>query len=136
MPLSGTLKDLSLANLVQLQCNEQHPARVRLVRRGREGTLFFANGELIHASVDNLTGEDAVYELLGWDDGEFHVIDDAAALPRNVNMAWNALLLEGLRRLDEARAERHAALEATLQGMKGREGLRAALMVTAAVRSG
>jgi hypothetical protein len=107
MPLDGTLKGLSLPNLVQLQCTEQKRALVNLKRRAAEGLLVFVDGELIYASVGSLTGENAVYALIIWDDAAFHVSNDVAVLPeRNVNTPWQTLVLEGLRRADEINIER------------------------------
>lgn len=139
MPLDGTLKDLSLPSLIQLQCAEQRRVHVRLTRSGRTGELVFAGGELIHASVEallgvagsaTLTGDAAVYELLTWEEGEFHVSDGLSALPaRTVVTPSNALLLEGLHQLDERRAERNATLEQALKNMKAQHALRRAIVV-------
>ena len=73
MSLIGTLKDLSLFNLVQLHCCERQQAQVSLVRADCEGRLIFAGGELVFASVGSLAGEEAVHELLTWEDGDFRV---------------------------------------------------------------
>lgn len=129
MPLTGTLRDLSLPNLVQVQCSEQTQARVVLTRGTHQGTLVFTNGELIYASVDNLTGADAVYELLTWEEGDFRVDDQVPNVERNVTVPWSALLIEGLRRADEARAERDSVLEAHLRALKDKPGVRGALVV-------
>lgn len=129
MPLTGTLRDLSLANLVQVQCSEQNQARVVLTRGKRQGTLIFAHGELIYAQLGTLTGEDAVYELLTWEEGDFRVDDQIPSLERNVTMPWSALLIEGLRRADEARAERDTFLQARLATLKDKPGVRGAQIV-------
>jgi hypothetical protein len=128
MPLNGTLQDLSLPNLVQLQCGEQRPAEVRLVRRGREAILGFANGELVHARVGSRTGEEAIYELVGWEDAEFQVTYSITPLEQNLFTPWTALLLEGMRRLDETRAQRDPAYEALAQKLGQQRGLLAALV--------
>jgi hypothetical protein len=131
MALNGTLQTLSLPNLIQLHCGQQQNALVRLVRPGREGTLAFANGELIHASAGTLTGEQALTELLAWEDGEFHVTDGIDFLPpRNVNAPWSMLLLDALHRIDEARAERNAAAEALLRQSKSRKEFRDAVLTS------
>lgn len=148
MPLEGTLNDLSLPSLIQLQCSERRRSQVRLAHAGRTGELIFAEGELIHARVATplggagsatLTGDAAVYELLTWEGGEFHVSDGLGTLPaRTVNVPANALLLEGLRQLDEKRAGRNEvqtsrhlamALETALSSLKSQPGLRGALVV-------
>ncbi len=139
MPLEGTLNDLSLPSLIQLQCSERRRSQVRLAHAGRTGELIFAEGELIHASVATplggtgsatLTGDAAVYELLTWEEGEFHASDGLGTLPaRTVDVPANALLLEGLRQLDEKRAGRSEALETALHSLKRQPGLRGALVV-------
>jgi predicted regulator of Ras-like GTPase activity (Roadblock/LC7/MglB family) len=107
MPLEGTLKDMSLPNLVQLQCSENKRARITLTRRNVQGALVVDAGELVHAMAGPLTGENAVYELLAWDEGNFQVNDSLAEVPtRNVNTPWQSLVLEGLRRSDEVKSER------------------------------
>jgi len=130
MPLVGTLRDLSLPNLVQLQCSEQNEAQVYLTHQGHEGKLVFSNGELVYASVDDKLGEAAVYELLTWEDAQFQVKTDPTSVERNVETSWGSLLLEGLRLADEQRAERDSVLEASLRSLKGKQGLRAALVAS------
>lgn len=129
MPLSGTLRDLSLPNLVQVQCSEQSRARVTLTRGAHQGTLIFENGDLVFAHADQLAGENAVYELLTWEEGDFRVDDQVPAFERNITLPWRALLMEGLRRADEARAERDSVLEKSLRELKGKQGIRGALVV-------
>jgi predicted regulator of Ras-like GTPase activity (Roadblock/LC7/MglB family) len=128
MSLIGTLKDLSLFNLVQLHCCERQQAQVSLMRGNCEGRLIFAGGELVFAGVGGLAGEEAVHELLTWEDGDFRVDYEPTPVVRNVQTPWSVLLLEGVRRLDEARAERDTRLEATLRSMKGTQGLRATVL--------
>ncbi len=132
MPLSGTLRDLSLPSLIQLQCGEQRPAEVRLLRRGREAILGFANGELVHARVGSRAGDEAIYELVGWEDAEFQVNYSTSPLEQNVMTPWTALLLEGMRRLDESRDQRNPAYDALVQKLSQQRGLLAALVFSRA----
>ncbi len=132
MPLTGTLQDLSLPSLVQLQSAEQRQTQVRLNRGGAEGMLYFAGGELVHASLGRLTGADAVYELLTWEDGNFVVTEDVQVPEPNVDVPWSSLLLEGLRRLDEVRAERDSAVQAALQQVRRQPDVHGVLLVNAA----
>jgi predicted regulator of Ras-like GTPase activity (Roadblock/LC7/MglB family) len=129
MPLTGTLHDLSLANLVQVQCSEQHQAQVTLTRGPYKGTLVFADGELIFARANDQVGENAVYELLTWEEASFRVENEAIPSERNVTTPWSALLIEGLHRADESRAERDTKLETHLRDLQGKQGIRAALVV-------
>jgi hypothetical protein len=129
MPLTGTLRDMSLPNIVQFQCSEQNQAQVILTRNAHKGTLIFASGELVYARADELSGEDAVYELLTWDQASFRVDNEAVAVERNVTTPWGALLIEGLRRADESQAERDRAMEIRLRSLIDKHGMRAALVL-------
>ncbi|MCJ7716484.1 MAG: DUF4388 domain-containing protein, partial [Anaerolineales bacterium] len=54
--------------------------------------------------TEGLTGEDAVYSLLSWEDGSFKLIMGAEPRSRTIDKSWSGLLLEGMRRIDESTA--------------------------------
>jgi predicted regulator of Ras-like GTPase activity (Roadblock/LC7/MglB family) len=101
MPVEGSLKELSLTNIIQLNCTEMNTARVSLKYQEREGVLCFAEGAIVHAETGDLVGEEAVYELLSWSGGSFVVETGVVPAERTVTTNWNMLLLDGMRRLDE-----------------------------------
>jgi predicted regulator of Ras-like GTPase activity (Roadblock/LC7/MglB family) len=105
MPVEGSLKELSLPNIIQLNCAEMNTARLSLRHGTREGIICFAEGAIVHAEVDDLVGEEAVYELLSWPDGSFVVETGVLAPERTISASWNELLLEGIRRIDEGEPE-------------------------------
>jgi predicted regulator of Ras-like GTPase activity (Roadblock/LC7/MglB family) len=111
MPLEGSLEELSLTNIIQVNCNEMNTATVRLAREDDEGLLCFAEGAIVHAAVGHLVGEEAVYELLSWPDGSFIVEQDKPAPQRTISGNWNSLLLEGIRRIDESELSAAEAVE-------------------------
>jgi len=97
----GNLRSLSLPSIVQINCAERNQARLRLKRQGSEGSLFFADGEVVHAELGSQVGEEVVYELLTWEDGDFELEMDVSSPERTITTGWSSLLLEGMRRLDE-----------------------------------
>ncbi|MFQ6001765.1 MAG: DUF4388 domain-containing protein, partial [Anaerolineae bacterium] len=97
MPLEGNLRDFSLVNIIQLNCNERNTAKVTLDRQGKEGVIFFDGGSIKHAAFGSLVGEEAVYELLRWRDANFRVESGVTTEEKTVKTNWNALLLEGMR---------------------------------------
>jgi predicted regulator of Ras-like GTPase activity (Roadblock/LC7/MglB family) len=101
VPLEGSLKELSLASIIQLNCTEMNTATVSLTCQDKAGIICFAGGAIVHAAVDDLVGEEAVYELLSWPDGSFVVETGAPPPQRTISASWNSLLLEGIRRIDE-----------------------------------
>ena len=101
MPLEGSLKDLSLANLIQLNCQEMNEVKVILEYLGKEGIIFCSGGNVVHAATGPLTGEEAVYELLCWDGGTFRVQNGFTLPERTIDRNWSSILLEGMQRIDE-----------------------------------
>jgi len=107
MAMQGDLRDFSLPALVQLVMHEGGAARITLRRSGETARLFLADNQLQHATLqsgagDTRSGEEVVYEILAWQDGQF-VVDTGVPPPtQSVRQGWDYLLMEGLRRLDEA----------------------------------
>lgn len=92
---------MSITSLVQVICLEGRRASVFLNRRGEKGVIFFDKGEIAHATVGSLVGEEAVYQLVNWTEGMFQVNDCETIPQRTVDSSWNRLLLEGMKRVDE-----------------------------------
>ena len=101
MAIEGDLKDIGLGNIVQLFCLERRKGKLQLRQGGEGGTIFFDSGEIVHASSGDLTGPEAIYKLLTWDSGWFRMTDQAVPPQYTVNINWNHLLLNGMRKIDE-----------------------------------
>jgi hypothetical protein len=102
--IEGSLETMSLASLIQAICMEQRKAALFLKRNADEGIIYFDGGEIKHATLGPLLGEDAVYELVTWTKGSFRIADYGALPRRTVASDWNFLLMEGMRRMDEHQA--------------------------------
>ena len=100
----GNLRTLSLPNIVQINCTEREQGCLRLKHRGQEGIIFFAGGDVMHAALGSLVGEEAVYELLTWEGGDFELEMGVLPPERTVTTGWSGLLMEGIRRIDERAA--------------------------------
>jgi hypothetical protein len=97
----GNLSDMGLTSLVQILCLEERQAALLLERYGETGVIFFVEGEIVHATLGPLAGENAVYQLLSWTDGSFQVKNNVTSPRRTVALSWNHLMMEGMRRIDE-----------------------------------
>ena len=102
--LEGDLKLMSLASIVQINCEERNQAQLLLNYQGKSGTIYFKDGEMVHAEASGKTGDEAVYELLGWDDGSFRLKMGAEPGLRTIDTPWSGIILEGMRRIDESTA--------------------------------
>ena len=102
--LEGNLQMMSMASIIQINCEERNQAQLTINHLGKVGIIFFEVGEIIHAETEGLVGEDAIYSLLTWEDGSFQVKIGAEPRSRTIDRPWSGLLLEGMRRIDESTA--------------------------------
>ena len=68
----------------------------------RVAVMGFREGEIINATVQDLTGTEAVYSFLGWQQGHFKFVPGAPGGGEPLAQSVEHLLLEGCRILDEA----------------------------------
>jgi predicted regulator of Ras-like GTPase activity (Roadblock/LC7/MglB family) len=125
MAIEGNLRDMNLASIIQHQCQEVASSQVALEWRGKTGTLYFGDGEVIHAATATLSGEDAVYELLRWTEGTFRVTPSPVTPERTIHKNWSNLLLDGMQRIDEggsSMADRWEQLAHELRGVSAVNG--------------
>jgi|Deesub1362A_J573_1020465.scaffolds.fasta_scaffold00275_33 putative nucleotidyltransferase with HDIG domain len=101
--LSGTLEDFSLADIIQILNLGLKTAKVELTRNGQKGAIYLLNGKVVHASVGDLQGKDAFFEMFGWDKGMFRIIHGLTTPEVNINIDTMHLLLQTARLIDEKR---------------------------------
>jgi hypothetical protein len=98
----GNLRDLALTSIVSVNCSEHNQAELVIHHEGQVGTIYFDGGGIVHASLDGQEGEQVIYELLSWEDGSFSLKQGVPPPKRTVDAGWTGLLLEGMRRIDDA----------------------------------
>ena len=103
MSLQGSLKHLQLADVIQLISVSGKTGMFHLKKEGREGHIYLKDGNIVHAELEEIKGEEAVYELAIWNDGEFNFDPDVEASVRTISKSNTNLLMEAARRLDEWR---------------------------------
>jgi len=99
--MKGKLQDMAVADLIQLTCQDRKTARALIKNGGERGELFFKNGNVVHAELGELTGEQAVYRLMNWDQGNFDLTADVDSPEITITRSWTSLLLEAARLADE-----------------------------------
>jgi hypothetical protein len=104
--LEGQIAQISLADLLQLFHLNRRTGVLDLARRdaaGREerGRLFVRDGNVVQASLGAVEAEKALYRLLTWRTGTFAFSDTRVTVPARIQSPTRALLMEGMRQLDE-----------------------------------
>ena len=100
---AGDLSDVGVVDLVQTIELNRKSGIIHIVNRdGRRGSIFFRDGKVIDAEVGRLSGAQALYRLFSWSEGQFAVEFKHIRRHDVVDMSVAALLMEGMRRLDES----------------------------------
>ncbi len=103
MAFQGSLKDLPLPDIIQLVSVSGKTGVFQLTRGSEKGEIFLRNGQMVHATFGNLQGEEAIYSLAIWSQGDFHFIAGQEAAETTIGRSNTNLLMEAARRLDEWR---------------------------------
>src|SRR5215213_1081359 len=91
---SGTCESMSLSDWIQLVQMNRRDAVIGIERSdGKRALLWCRDGDVIDASCDGTTGEDAVYRALTWEGGEISVAFVPFERERRISLTTPALLL-------------------------------------------
>jgi acid stress-induced BolA-like protein IbaG/YrbA len=103
MAFQGSLKELPLPDIIQLVSVSGKTGKFSLTRDAERGFIFLKNGQMIHAHVGDLIGEEAIYALSIWNSGDFQFTPGEEADRQSITKSNTNLLMEAARRLDEWR---------------------------------
>jgi len=98
---SGQLADMAVVDLLQTLEISRKSGTIQLTTDLGEAMLWFHDGAVVDAEMGRLQGEPAVYRLLGINDGLFEVEFKPVNRSQVITSSTQALLMEGLRRVDE-----------------------------------
>ncbi|HVA00023.1 MAG TPA: DUF4388 domain-containing protein [Terriglobia bacterium] len=100
--IAGRLSEMNLIDWVQ-SLEQGRKTCTLLLRSGSDTcTLYFNQGQVTHAACGNLQGNEAVYKVLTWADGEWEVDFSRSSSEHTTTLSTQGLMMEGLRLLDEA----------------------------------
>jgi CheY-like chemotaxis protein len=102
--IQGRLEEMSMIDLLQSLEMGQKSCRL-VVRKGSEQCdLFFTGGQCRDAKIGNIDGDDAVYKVILWTEGEFEIDFNAAngSDRTTTTKTTTGLLMEAMRLMDEA----------------------------------
>jgi len=104
----GTLHSVSSGIFLQLMEMEEKTCTVRLIEKasGKQGILFFLDGQVLDARCESLRGEAAAYEIFSWDDVSLSIQNSCAQKERRIHRDLQAILLDAMRLKDELKRVR------------------------------
>ena len=103
--MTGTLGLFSLVDLFQLLSSATRTGRLAIEHPTAYARVYFDRGHVVHAEFGDLEGSDAIFALFDDERGGFEFTIGLPAPRRTIEMSTENLVLEAIRRLDEARRD-------------------------------
>jgi hypothetical protein len=103
MAFQGSLAELHLPDIIQLISVSGKTGCFHLSDGALKGQIYLHDGKIVHAQLDDISGEEAVYALAIWNQGEFKFDPGTGTDLRTISKSNTNLLMEAARRLDEWR---------------------------------
>jgi hypothetical protein len=105
--MSGSIEEIPLPDLLQLLSTSKRSGVLSIRGPGGHGQIYLRKGQIYYATIDDsfdLSPRKAAFRLLTWEQGQFDLEppDDKSVL-EEITESTDALLLEGMRQLDEFR---------------------------------
>jgi uncharacterized protein DUF4388 len=101
MSFQGSIQELPVPDIIQLVAVSGKTGMFTLVRGTERGYIYLKNGQMVHARLGDLTGEEAIYALAIWSSGDFQFTPAEEPDTATIQKSNTSLLMEAARRLDE-----------------------------------
>jgi hypothetical protein len=103
MAFQGSLAELHLPDIIQLISVSGKTGLFHLTDGALKGQIYLNDGKIVHAQLEDASGEEAVYALAIWSRGDFKFEPGISTELRTISKSNTNLLMEAARRLDEWR---------------------------------
>ena len=98
----GNLSQMNVIDLMQSLEMGRKSCQLSLSNEGDKCEVFFAEGQVKHATYGSLVGDEAVFKVLRWTGGNFQINFEGKTDQETTQLNTQGLLMEGLRLLDES----------------------------------
>jgi CheY-like chemotaxis protein len=101
----GNLAQMNVIDLMQSLEMGRKSCQLTLTKDGDKCEVFFAEGQVKHATYGSLVGDEAVFKVLRWTGGSFELDFEGKTDKETTQLNTQGLLMEGLRLLDESQRD-------------------------------
>jgi len=105
--MSGQIEEVPVPDLLQLFGTSKKNGVLTVTTPDHEGRIYLKQGRIYYALIDGDTGlgpRKSFFRIIGWESGAFELgPSDEAEFSVELDESTEALLIEGLRQLDELR---------------------------------
>ncbi|MGH9502073.1 MAG: DUF4388 domain-containing protein, partial [Terriglobales bacterium] len=103
--LRGSLAQMNVIDLVQSLEMGRKSCALTLTNERDKCEMYFNEGQVTHAAYGSLSGDKAVFKVLGWTGGNFQINFEGKTSKQTTTLNTQGLLMEGLRMLDESKRD-------------------------------
>ena len=103
--LRGNLTQMNVIDLVQSLEMGRKNCLLTMTKRDEKCEMYFTQGQVNHAAYGSVVGDEAVFKVLRWTEGNFEINFDAKTPEQTTTLNTQGMLMEGLRLLDEAQRD-------------------------------
>lgn len=100
--VTGRLSEMSLLDWMTSLEQGRKTCALVLSSGNDKCMVYFTEGQVTHAAYGDLKGDQAVFKVLTWTEGDWELDFSKTAGERTTTMSTQGLMMEGLRLLDEA----------------------------------
>jgi len=101
----GTLTQMSVMDLLQTLDIGRKSCSLVISHADQQCEMLFHEGQIVHATLGAVTGEEAVYKVVAWTEGAFRIDFEFRQCPRTIQHSTQSVLMEALRIFDEAQRD-------------------------------
>jgi CheY-like chemotaxis protein len=101
----GNLSQMNVIDLMQSLEMGRKSCQLTITNEGEKCEVFFAEGQVKHATYGALVGDAAVFKVLRWTGGNFQLDFEGKTDKETTQLNTQGLLMEGLRLLDESQRD-------------------------------
>ncbi len=101
MALIGTLDDMNIIDLIQFPHSGSKSGELVIANNKKEAKLFYDKGNLVHASLGKLDGEEVLIEVVNWNKGEFEFHKEKKAAKKSIETDLHKVLMNALKASDD-----------------------------------
>lgn len=110
-PMSGVIEEIPLPDLLQLLSTSRKSGVLTIASQRGVGKIYLRKGQIYFAAINDdfaVSPQKAIYRMLTWTEGTFELEPSAEIqVMDEVHESTEALLMEGVRLLDEFRQIEH-----------------------------
>ena len=103
--IRGRLAEMNMIDLLQSLELGQKTCSLTVTRDSESCRMFFSAGQISHAELGSLSGDEAVYQVVRWPDGSFEIDFNSRSDKQTTTRSTQGLLMEALRLLDEQKRD-------------------------------